>query len=67
MTTLETTNTLSTGFLMGRINAMTNNLFTAAHNWNSARVTRKVLNNLTVRQLEDIGLTRGDIDTVVRF
>jgi uncharacterized protein YjiS (DUF1127 family) len=32
--------------------------------WNDARVTRKALSGLTDRELEDIGLTRGDIDVV---
>ena len=32
--------------------------------WNDARVTRKALSALTDRELDDIGLTRGDIDAV---
>ena len=32
--------------------------------WNDARVTRKALNAVTDRELEDIGLVRGDIDNV---
>ncbi|MEL6806932.1 MAG: DUF1127 domain-containing protein [Pseudomonadota bacterium] len=32
--------------------------------WNDARVTRNALNTLTDRELEDIGLVRGDIDDV---
>lgn len=32
--------------------------------WNDARVTRKALSALTDRELEDIGLIRGDIDSV---
>ena len=32
--------------------------------WNDARVTRNALNALTDRELEDIGLVRGDIDDV---
>lgn len=32
--------------------------------WNDARVTRKALSGLTDRELEDIGLIRGDIDVV---
>ena len=39
-------------------------LATALIAWNDARVTRKALSSLTDRELEDIGLTRGDIDTV---
>jgi len=32
--------------------------------WNDARVTRKALSSLSDRELEDIGLVRGDIDLV---
>ena len=32
--------------------------------WNDARVTRNALSGLTDRELDDIGLTRGDIDVV---
>ncbi|MFD1508742.1 DUF1127 domain-containing protein [Lacimonas salitolerans] len=34
--------------------------------WNDARITRKALNKLSDRELEDIGLCRGDIDVVAR-
>lgn len=30
--------------------------------WNAARTTRKALHKLSDRQLEDIGLCRGDVD-----
>ncbi|PVH29409.1 DUF1127 domain-containing protein [Pararhodobacter oceanensis] len=33
--------------------------------WNDKRVTRNVLNKLTDRELDDIGLHRGDIESVV--
>ena len=32
--------------------------------WNDARVTRNALSGLTDRELEDIGLSRSDIDAV---
>ena len=32
--------------------------------WNDARVTRNALSRLTDRELEDIGLCRGDIDYI---
>ncbi len=32
--------------------------------WNDARVTRKALSALSDRALEDIGLSRGDINTI---
>ena len=34
--------------------------------WNDARVTRNALSALTDRELEDIGLVRGDIDAVAQ-
>ncbi|MFT4015188.1 MAG: DUF1127 domain-containing protein [Paracoccus sp. (in: a-proteobacteria)] len=34
--------------------------------WNDARVTRRELNALTDRELNDIGLTRADIEHVAR-
>ena len=34
--------------------------------WNDERVTRKALSTLTNRELEDIGLVRGDIDDIAR-
>lgn len=32
--------------------------------WNDARVTRNVLSRLSDRELDDIGLSRGDIDSI---
>jgi uncharacterized protein YjiS (DUF1127 family) len=34
--------------------------------WNDARITRKALNKLSDRELDDIGLCRGDIDLIGR-
>lgn len=34
--------------------------------WNDARITRNALSKLSDRELEDIGLCRGDIDFVVK-
>ena len=34
--------------------------------WNDARVTRNSLNRLSDRELDDIGLCRGDIDLIGR-
>ncbi len=46
----------------------TGSLFTAivkaVSDWNDSRVTRNSLNALSDRELDDIGLTRGDIDFV---
>ena len=32
--------------------------------WNDRRMTRKALSALSARELEDIGLTRGDVDNM---
>ncbi|WP_368186963.1 DUF1127 domain-containing protein [Aestuariibius sp. HNIBRBA575] len=32
--------------------------------WNDARITRNALSKLSARELEDIGLVRGDIDRI---
>ncbi|SEL83573.1 protein of unknown function [Roseovarius azorensis] len=34
--------------------------------WNERRATRKALSQLSDRELDDIGLSRGDIDLVAR-
>lgn len=34
--------------------------------WNDARITRKALSRLTERELDDIGLCRGDIEMIGR-
>jgi uncharacterized protein YjiS (DUF1127 family) len=36
----------------------------AIKDWNDARVTRKALSALSDRELDDIGLCRGDIDHI---
>ncbi len=40
------------------------NVLVSVKNWNDARVTRKVLSTLSDRELDDIGLCRGDIDHI---
>jgi len=34
--------------------------------WNQRRLTVKALNKLSARELEDIGLSRGDVDDMAR-
>jgi uncharacterized protein YjiS (DUF1127 family) len=41
------------------------NVLAAAKGWNDARATRKALSSLSDRELDDIGLCRGDIDRIV--
>ena len=47
------------------INSLSNAI-AAFQAWNDARVTRKALNKLTDRELDDIGLCRGDIEFIGR-
>jgi uncharacterized protein YjiS (DUF1127 family) len=42
------------------------NALAALAAWNDARMTRKALNKLSDRELDDIGLCRGDIDHIRR-
>jgi uncharacterized protein YjiS (DUF1127 family) len=39
-------------------------IFGAASVWNDARRTRNALSQLSAHELDDIGLCRGDIDTL---
>lgn len=66
MAAFDTTRTTygSTG-LFGRIGAIFANVFGAFAAWNDSRATRRALSSLTDRELDDIGLNRGDIDLVV--
>lgn len=47
-----------------RFSAVFSSAVAAVVAWNDARVTRNALAGLTDRELEDIGLSRADIDTV---
>lgn len=48
----------------GRIAAPISHLIAAVAGWNDSRKTRNSLSRLSDRELDDIGLTRGDIDSV---
>ena len=41
-------------------------LFTAVIRWNDARITRNALSQLSLRELNDIGLVPGDIERIAR-
>lgn len=60
-----TRTTYGSATFAGRVAAYFGNLSAALIAWNDARVTRNALNTLTDRELEDIGLIRGDIEAVV--
>lgn len=44
----------------------TSRLFAGLANWNDARITRNALGKLSDRELDDIGLCRGDIEFMGR-
>ena len=65
MAAFDTTRTTygATG-LFGRISMMFSALAASLVSWNSARITRNSLSELTDRELTDIGLCRGDIEII---
>lgn len=42
------------------------NMFSAVAAWNDARITRNSLSKLSARELDDIGLSFGDIDEIAK-
>lgn len=55
---------VDTNRVLGGMNhvGFTSRLVAALQQWNDARMTRTVLNRLSDRELDDIGLNRSDID-----
>lgn len=49
----------------GQVKGLFSTLIAKYATWNDQRVTRNALHALTDRELDDIGLSRGDIETVV--
>ena len=62
MSTME----MSRGAAVGGVGNVVANLFSKLSAWNDARVTRRELNGLSDRELNDIGLCRGDIARIAR-
>jgi len=56
----------STPAFSGHFGQSITTLFGAFATWNDARITRNSLSRLSDRQLEDIGMCRGDIDTLTK-
>lgn len=63
MAVFETSRALTDGVRYNPTNLFTR-LFGAAMAWNDRRMTRNALNTLSTRELEDIGLSRGDISNM---
>ena len=66
MAVLDTSRTTfgATGFF-GRIGALLTYAGSSLSAWNDTRATRKALNSLTDRELDDIGLSRAEIVHVI--
>jgi len=62
MATFNNTRSTSDGFLFGgHVGTISSSVVNAFAHWNDARVTRNALAKLSDLQLDDIGLTRGDV------
>jgi uncharacterized protein YjiS (DUF1127 family) len=61
MATIDTNNALTGASAPGFLAR----LIADIRDWNDARVTRRALSQLSARELDDIGLCRGDIDTII--
>ncbi|MEP1765367.1 MAG: DUF1127 domain-containing protein [Sulfitobacter sp.] len=67
MATLDTTRaTYGVASFANRTSAFVADLAHSVSAWNNARITSNALTNLTDRELSDIGVTRGDIDSIAR-
>ncbi|MGR3616717.1 MAG: DUF1127 domain-containing protein [Paracoccaceae bacterium] len=64
MATIDTSRTYGSYGLVGRISASISAIVASVVDWNDARVSRNALSGLSDRELEDIGMVRGDIDRV---
>ncbi len=65
MASFDTTRPVA-GLSAGKVTSFVINMFGAVAAWNDARITRNSLSKLTSRELDDIGLSYGDIDNVAR-
>lgn len=64
MATIDTNRTLTDHTAGARIGGFIASFFGTLSAWNDARITRKSLSRLSARELDDIGLCRGDIDEI---
>lgn len=65
MATFETTRSTPLGSItLYRATNVVENVMVKVATWNKARKTKAELSKLTARELNDIGLTRGDINNL---
>jgi uncharacterized protein YjiS (DUF1127 family) len=65
MATIDTNRTYSDNVQGIRLGNVVASFFATLSAWNDARITRNSLSRLSARELDDIGLCRGDIDEIV--
>ncbi|MFW2541283.1 DUF1127 domain-containing protein [Primorskyibacter sp. 2E107] len=66
MSTYDVNRHYATAHAANRLGHFVVNTLSMLAAWNDARLTRKSLSSLSDRELDDIGLTRSDIDAVAR-
>ncbi|MCY4302839.1 MAG: DUF1127 domain-containing protein [Aestuariivita sp.] len=68
MATLDTNEYSAFGAprLLGQVGFAILSVFSTLIAWNNVRVTRKALSQLSDRELDDIGLVRGDIEMIAQ-
>ncbi|MCP3972811.1 MAG: DUF1127 domain-containing protein [Rhodobacteraceae bacterium] len=67
MASFDTTRPMADGHLFGvRPNSFFARIVAAIAVWNDARVTRNALSRLSNHELDDLGLSRGDIEAMYR-
>ncbi len=64
MAAFDTTRPFADTGSASRITSFILNVFGAVSAWNDARLTRDSLDALSDRELDDIGLSRGDIERI---
>jgi len=65
MAAIDTTRPTIIGFGSGtRLSGIMTVILSAFSTWNDKRATRNALDKLTDRELDDIGLSRADIDRI---
>ncbi|MBU2956941.1 DUF1127 domain-containing protein [Paracoccus sp. 1_MG-2023] len=66
MATIETNRSMTAGVAAGGMGNVVASIISAFVGWRETRLTRKELSRLSDRELDDIGLARGDIERVAR-
>jgi len=64
MAAFDTSRPMSSAAGVGSITKVLASVYGAIANWNDNRMTQKTLSKLTDRELDDIGLCRGDLNNI---